>query len=663
MRHFLKPLVEDLSIGYTRGVRPYATHQTRHAATPYSRTFRTAIAPMVMDTKEAKPVGGFMDITSHTYCSKCKCWHIMHIGRTDCENWTPADDTFFRGGASKWRDSQKNRERSAIEYQFGTRWSALWLLPYWRPSRQIVVDPMHTFFLIVTGRYYRDILGLDNPDSKIQSKKPHHSICFHYPFTPPPPLSSALTQSMKPLSAYQIGDLHRILLRPVEDNDKNLQRSLNHVSAHALTFVCADLGRLPVGKYKKDDLVKSLISWRLSMPLHALEPLKIDSSRLLARVQQVIQEVITPAWLSKPPQDTGTARAGTLKADHWRKLVTVHVPLAMLSMWTEDSPVAAPDAHLMGAALETSMHLTCAAILMTKINLTAERRQLFQQHLIRHIEGIKQNFAGFIFPSHHLALHIYDFMEEFSGVRHFWAFPFEKLIGKRSFSVYIADYLSGEQQSTMHHRFCESAIFRQWLHHPDCPPLLQQCLKLLDKAYNYSTGKDEENQETLIADFINDLSSPLASPPKAPPKELVDLVGSAAIECMVRVPGNKGDYTIPGPIAIGNSYVCYNPQDGTADGRWAAGQIQHIYRERGRASISVAIRRADEVTASNAFSRFWEDGFKAKLVSIHFRKRLEIVPLSSVIAHTARWIMTEQLALVLNLDSVSTVISLGLLFA
>ncbi|KAF9072149.1 hypothetical protein BDP27DRAFT_1191478, partial [Rhodocollybia butyracea] len=53
----------------------------------------------------------------------------------------------------------------------------------------------------------------------------------------------------------------------------------------------------------------------------------------LKRVQLAVKEVIIPSWIARPPPMVGTARAGTLKADHWRALFSIHLPLALISLW------------------------------------------------------------------------------------------------------------------------------------------------------------------------------------------------------------------------------------------------------------------------------------------------------------------------------------------
>ncbi|KAJ3832146.1 hypothetical protein F5878DRAFT_495710, partial [Lentinula raphanica] len=159
-RHFLKPLVDEFLDGYMRGVRPYGTYESQQAQEPpYSRDFKVAIANASMDAKSAKPANGLLDITSHLFCHVCKCWHAVHLGRTDCEHWVRVDDDYLREGARLWHNAECSEDRKFVEDCFGTRTSELWRLPYWQPSRQVVSEPMHTAYLNVVQRYCREILG------------------------------------------------------------------------------------------------------------------------------------------------------------------------------------------------------------------------------------------------------------------------------------------------------------------------------------------------------------------------------------------------------------------------------------------------------------------------------------------------------------------------
>lgn len=200
---------------------------------------------------------------------------------------------------------------------------------------------------------------------------------------------------------------------------------------------------------------------------------------------------------------------------------------------------------------------------------------------------------------------------------------------------------------------------------PDCPPMLRYCLELLDKAYGFGHDETDEDEDNNGVDKAypglsreeagenEDNNRDYKPSPIPPPYELTRLVGrNVDIDCFARVPGAKGHYTIPGKRAIGNSYVCFRAD--TPDRRWVAGQIQYIFKDRKGGSMKVAVRRSKvsgDLTP-DPFSTFWEEGFEAKMVSSNF-SNLEIIELSDIIAHTARWVITRNFAIVLNLSVVS----------
>ncbi|KAJ3906770.1 hypothetical protein F5879DRAFT_987125 [Lentinula edodes] len=639
-RHYWRLLIDEFSAGYLRGLQPRHTYRSHSSEGLNERVFRVAIAGVLMDFKAARPFAGFLDVTSHHTCFLCKCWHRAHLGRTDYQNWTTAGVEFLKRGAEAWLNAKTPKERNEIEFFYGTRYSELWRLPYWNPIKQLLVDPMHIFFLILMQRLAREVLGLDNPESSEEehrksktSKKSQQNnsfISFYHDFTPPPH-SSELTSStgttsnppevlgldepeavdqrlsvlewgdlssaeqtarvsrmeqlreeiqgnprafqgisdlhyllsqglpvsdvhrdrlrkrlgkfkwvvlahvcndlmefpdekmeirlqshfhsrgkkgisrrefgdalyrwlserilnpgqtfewphftpkdkpapsipwlqlhnihenqrMNPLripglegrfellaetikrfnwhSAHSVGHIHRFLTQPLVDDvvgDKQLKVNLNRQTLIALSFVCIDLDILPEGKFGKAELVNQLVKWRLTKPLKPLPRVRIASDKVLQMVQRSIRETVVPSWITRPPSDMGLQQAGTLKADHWRVLFNIHLPFSLICMWGKGSPSAVDNAAEMTPVLETSMHLTCASILMTRNSLSPKTRDQFRSSLRDHILGLKQIFPGFMLPTHHLAFHIYDFMDGFSTVRNWWGFPFERLIGK-----------------------------------------------------------------------------------------------------------------------------------------------------------------------------------------------------------------------------------------
>ncbi|KAJ3792180.1 hypothetical protein GGU11DRAFT_693844 [Lentinula aff. detonsa] len=661
-QHILHPMLSDIVMGYQRGFRPHGSHGSHQSVQPYARVHRTAVAMASMDSKAARPFAGLLDVISHHHCFICRCFHKFHMGRTDFENWVPADDDFLRRGAEMWRDAKDDKERIQISDFYGTRYSALWMLGNWKPSKQLLVEPMHIVFLVILQRFFQDALKLDNPDSKNKKGKGKgkgkgegkgKGIGKDKRIE-----SAADGESEDELP--DVPAIHQHLSRVAPTSEQEMKALKKRISGHkwlALVYVCNNLNQFPVGKrggflsvIPRDKqltiaaMADTLVHWRMSKPLTPLRRADIDSVDTLNHIQLSAREVITPSWITKPPFMLGTKRAGTLKAAHWH------------------SPIATANADDMASVLDTAMQLVCASIVMTKDSLQPSQRDLYRNCLRRHVDGLKKNFPGFILPSHHLAFHIYDGMDSFSTVRNWWAFPYENLIGR--LQRIPTNHKTGELEQTLLHSFYKGANFRQWLLRPDCPDELKEMRDILERAYGYNKGARGDDQE--IDDVDNDgdnddsvtvlletghrresSSDKMISTP--PPLELTCAVGRSDVKCFLQVAAPRGFFNTPTAIAKGNSYIAYKP-DGDSRGDWAAGQIHHIFQLNGRKKL--AIRRSIGVLRPDPFSRYRRLGFDAKLLSSSFSDELEIIDIEWAIGHAARWEFFEGLAAVVNLARV-----------
>ncbi|KIJ10610.1 hypothetical protein PAXINDRAFT_16444 [Paxillus involutus ATCC 200175] len=70
------------------------------------------------------------------------------------------------GAAQHWRDAVTKKERENIFKETGIRWSELLRLPYWDPTRSMVVDGMHNLFLRLVQFHFRDLIIIDKPSNK-----------------------------------------------------------------------------------------------------------------------------------------------------------------------------------------------------------------------------------------------------------------------------------------------------------------------------------------------------------------------------------------------------------------------------------------------------------------------------------------------------------------
>ena len=64
----------------------------------------------------------------------------------------------------------------------------------------------------------------------------------------------------------------------------------------------------------------------------------IFNQEVLTNIQDDISELVTPIWITKPLSDFGQASAGSMKADEWRVLATIYLPLTCIKLWGNSPP-------------------------------------------------------------------------------------------------------------------------------------------------------------------------------------------------------------------------------------------------------------------------------------------------------------------------------------
>jgi hypothetical protein len=148
-------------------------------------------------------------------------------------------------------------------------------------------------------------------------------------------------------------------------------------------------------------------------------------------VKDVIRETTVPSWLGPVPHNFGDAAAGSLKADEWRTIVTVYLPIALVTLWGEGtSHKTSQIAMKLRRILDHTMDLSSAISIACLRTMTANRANAYRQYVAAWLGTLPQ-----LYPqaegrtSSHMAFHIFDFFALFGPVRSWWCFPFERLIG------------------------------------------------------------------------------------------------------------------------------------------------------------------------------------------------------------------------------------------
>jgi hypothetical protein len=152
---------------------------------------------------------------------------------------------------------------------------------------------------------------------------------------------------------------------------------------------------------------------------------------VLRHIHDVIRDTSVPSWFGSVPSNFGEASAGTIKADEWRSLITVYIPIALVSLWGAGTSHPSDDVAIrLRTALDHTMELVCAVYLACARTMTAERAHAYRSHIAEYIGNLKKVHPNFTLrPNHHAAFHIYDYLLSFGPAHSWWCFPFERLIG------------------------------------------------------------------------------------------------------------------------------------------------------------------------------------------------------------------------------------------
>ena len=255
LNHYMKPLVDDMVHSWENGIR-----FSRTALHQAGRVTNSAIVAAVMDLPAARKSSGLPGPTSHFYCTVCQCYHQSTLSRTDFENWTKKDHRELRAHAEAWKNASTSAERNKIFVKYGTRWSELWRLPYWDPSRQLVVDAMHCILEGLAYTHFRENLGMTTVAA---STSPPLVKAFIHDFH-----SAAGQTDMTPKEVKQVAEIHDLLTAPADQDENDewelLKVKLFRKNLKPLLFVCNDL-RIHPDKFPrrcfKADWVKALLTW------------------------------------------------------------------------------------------------------------------------------------------------------------------------------------------------------------------------------------------------------------------------------------------------------------------------------------------------------------------------------------------------------------------
>jgi hypothetical protein len=233
--HYLRPLINDMEVAWDRGF-----HISRTPKYSEGRNTRSAIAIVVNDLPAARKTAGLGSHGFHIYCSVCDCSGLSTRGRVDYDQWVVRDHHELRKAAEAWRDAPTEASRRSLFEDKGVRWSELWRLPYWNPTQQLVVDPMHCLLEGLAKHHSRDVIELC---SSTAARKVRLVPAFEQEFSEP-------DKSLSDREVKHVDQIHVQLTSPLqggdligstEDNLERLRKKLMSKNSGPLKSVVDDL--------------------------------------------------------------------------------------------------------------------------------------------------------------------------------------------------------------------------------------------------------------------------------------------------------------------------------------------------------------------------------------------------------------------------------------
>ena len=157
----------------------------------------------------------------------------------------------------------------------------------------------------------------------------------------------------------------------------------------------------------------------------------IITEGLLEHVRLVIRETTTPTWLGSVPYDFGEKKAGKLKANEWRLMCTIYLPLALVSWWGEGSSHG-NELHSRHSrqVLDHTMELVSAVVIACQRSTDEQMSLTYKEHIHNYSKSLREVYPNAnITTNLHMATHIHRFMKAFGPTCAWWCFSYERLIG------------------------------------------------------------------------------------------------------------------------------------------------------------------------------------------------------------------------------------------
>jgi hypothetical protein len=306
-------------------------------------------------------------------------------------------------------------------------------LPYWDPTRHVVVDGMHNLFLGLVQFHCRVVLGINTPVANPKGDDSYHEFELALPLLSSNPTASKLRKlKVKVLRRWcnntgiiTTGKNKNELIAAILSNtsDSNVRRPAQPAMPSDGSIEEIDLPDEDDGQDNHD--LPCDTSNEISQKGYQDAHLTKDE---ISHLRNHIAETTRPSWHVAPPSNLGEPKHGKLKADQWRSCIEFDIPVSLVQLWSGDEERTGGSTH---EVIQRSTLLLATAIRWATSHKTSESHAAnYTRNMHAYLQTLLDMFPDRqLRPNHHAALHIGPQLLLFGPMHGWWTFPFERIVG------------------------------------------------------------------------------------------------------------------------------------------------------------------------------------------------------------------------------------------
>lgn len=421
----LIPIIEQLRTLWQTGLLLSKTHRHQRG-----RHISAALLPFFADLPALRRSLGFASATATRMCLYCLL-SKQEITNLNPDSWPKRTPEEHKLRAVEYHHARTIKAQHQLLLTNGAPYSALLKLDYWNIIDYHVVDSMHNLLLGLLQWHCCKFWCMS--DRKLDSPDTQHIS---------PSGLEALVKEANKINSQA---------RTITTNTHQLTKDNNGLTILTAQFNSkTNSSNAPFEPSTIDD------GWNGDWTLTSEEVI-IDSNALKF-IKKMLTCIRIPTWIKRAIPVLGKASFGRLKANEWRNLFTIQLPLILLVFWIDLIPETR-------SLLHNFAHLTSFINLALKRSTIAESITCYRHHIKSYLKSCLVIFEGVqLAPNHHMAVHLANCLERFGPLRSYWSFPMERLMAqvpKASDNNWL------EMEITFLKKFCQAGNLRALLQRPN----------------------------------------------------------------------------------------------------------------------------------------------------------------------------------------------------